>query len=110
MFQIVVQIFPDANGGKWVVTANGGMEPRWRRDGREIYYLSLDGKLMAVPVRTDAEEHAAIPVAILEADGIARCPSRPDIGTHGRNGLAIVPARYNPQRRCAEGCPESICD
>jgi len=30
--------------------SNGGYEPRWRGDGREIYYLSGDRKLMAAPV------------------------------------------------------------
>ena len=49
-FQIVVQTFPDPNGGKWTITADGGVEPKWRRDGRELYYLALDGKLMAVPI------------------------------------------------------------
>lgn len=32
------------------VSSNGGYQPRWRSDGREIYYLSEDRKLMAVPV------------------------------------------------------------
>ena len=49
-YQIVVQTFPDASGGKWQITADGGVEPKWRRDGRELYYLSLDGKLMSVAV------------------------------------------------------------
>jgi hypothetical protein len=35
---------------QWQVSINGGYEPRWRADGREIYYLSEDLKLMAVPV------------------------------------------------------------
>jgi hypothetical protein len=35
---------------KWQVSTNGGYEPRWRADGREVYYLSADRKLMAVPV------------------------------------------------------------
>ena len=26
------------------------MEPKWRRDGRELYYLALDGKMMSVPI------------------------------------------------------------
>jgi eukaryotic-like serine/threonine-protein kinase len=49
-YQIVVQTFPDANGGKWQISADGGVEPKWRRDGRELYYLALDGKLMAVSI------------------------------------------------------------
>ena len=47
-YQIVVQTFPDASGGKWQISADGGVEPKWRRDGRELYYLGLDGKLMSV--------------------------------------------------------------
>jgi eukaryotic-like serine/threonine-protein kinase len=49
-YQIVVQTFPDASGGKWQISANGGIEPKWRRDGRELYYLGLDGKLMSVSI------------------------------------------------------------
>jgi serine/threonine protein kinase/Tol biopolymer transport system component len=53
IYQIMVQTFPDPNGGKWQITADGGIEPKWRRDGRELYYLGLDGKMMAVQVKPD---------------------------------------------------------
>ena len=53
IYQVVVETFPDPNGGKWQITAQGGIEPKWRRDGRELYYLGLDGKLMAVQVKPD---------------------------------------------------------
>jgi eukaryotic-like serine/threonine-protein kinase len=49
-YQIVVQTFPDTSGGKWQISADGGVEPKWGRDGRELYYLSLDGKLMSVAI------------------------------------------------------------
>jgi Tol biopolymer transport system component len=49
-YQIVVQTFPDPNGGKWQISASGGIEPRWRRDGRELYYLGFDGKLMSASI------------------------------------------------------------
>jgi hypothetical protein len=40
-------------GGKWLVSNGGGVEPRWRGDGRELYYLSLaDRRLMAVEIAT----------------------------------------------------------
>ena len=48
-FQVYVQTFPLSNR-KWQVSTDGGYEPRWRADGREIYYLSDDRKLMAVSV------------------------------------------------------------
>ena len=48
MYQIVVQSFPDPNGGKWQITAQGGVEPKWRRDGRELYYLALEDRKSVV--------------------------------------------------------------
>jgi Tol biopolymer transport system component len=38
------------SSGKWQVSTTGGNSPRWRRDGREIFYLAPDNKLMAAPV------------------------------------------------------------
>jgi Tol biopolymer transport system component/predicted Ser/Thr protein kinase len=48
-FQVYVQTIP-LSDKKWQVSTSGGYEPRWRADGREIYYLSEDRKLMAVDV------------------------------------------------------------
>jgi Tol biopolymer transport system component len=55
-YQIVVKTFPDPNGIPTTVTANGGLYPAWRRDGRELYYLARDGKIMAVPVTEDGDK------------------------------------------------------
>jgi hypothetical protein len=43
---------PSRSDRKWKISTNGGYEPRWRRDGRELYYLSEERKLMAVVVST----------------------------------------------------------
>jgi hypothetical protein len=48
-FEVYVETFPRSDR-KWSVSTNGGYEPRWRADGREIYYLSEDRKLTAVSV------------------------------------------------------------
>jgi dipeptidyl aminopeptidase/acylaminoacyl peptidase len=48
-FEVYVQTLP-LSDRKWQVSTDGGYEPRWRADGREIYYLSEDRKLMAVAV------------------------------------------------------------
>jgi Tol biopolymer transport system component len=50
-YQVVVQRFPDPNGGETPVTVGGGLYPTWRSDGRELYYITLDGKLMVIPVK-----------------------------------------------------------
>ena len=49
-YQVVVHTFPDPNGGKWTISAEGGVEPKWSRNGRELYYLAFDGKLMSVAI------------------------------------------------------------
>ena len=48
-FEVHVQTFP-LTDRQWTVSTTGGYEPRWRADGREMYYLSSDQKLMAVAV------------------------------------------------------------
>jgi len=49
-FEIYVQPFP-APGDKWQVSIAGGTDPRWRPDGKELFFLAPDAKLMAAPVR-----------------------------------------------------------
>ena len=49
--EVYVRAFPDA-GARQRVSVHGGAQPRWRRDGKELFYLALDGRLMAVPVST----------------------------------------------------------
>ena len=48
--QVYVQPIP-ATGAKRQVSANGGSRPRWRRDGNELFYISTESKLMAVPAK-----------------------------------------------------------
>ena len=55
--EVFVQSLPKEAGGsasavgKWQISS-GGTSPVWRADGKEIFYLALDGKLMAVPVES----------------------------------------------------------
>jgi hypothetical protein len=48
-FEIVVQGFPNP-GPKFPVSTNGGTQARWSADGKELYFIAPDGKLMAAPV------------------------------------------------------------
>jgi Tol biopolymer transport system component len=48
--EVYVRPFPAVENGRWQVSTAGGSEPRWRRDGRELYFLSGDSMLMAVNV------------------------------------------------------------
>jgi Tol biopolymer transport system component len=51
-YQVHVQPFPDPSGDKRQISSTGGTNPRWRRDGRELYYVDLDGRIIAVSVTT----------------------------------------------------------
>jgi serine/threonine protein kinase len=63
--QVYVQPIP-TNGAKWQISAAGGDQPRWRRDGKELFYLSSDGKLTVVPVKSAATFEAGPPQALFE--------------------------------------------
>jgi eukaryotic-like serine/threonine-protein kinase len=49
-FEIYVQPFP-VQGGKFQISTNGGAQVRWNKNGKEIFYVSLDSKMMAAPVK-----------------------------------------------------------
>jgi len=53
-FQIHVRPFP-TSGGTWEVSTTGGTQPRWRHDGKELYYVAPDARLMAVSLTATAD-------------------------------------------------------
>ena len=63
-FQVVVQPFPDPSGGKVQVSANGGSSPRWRRDGRELYYVNANSEFVAVSVVTEGTFEVGAPASL----------------------------------------------
>jgi Tol biopolymer transport system component len=66
-YEVYVQPFPGP-GAKNQVSTRGGAQMRWRRDGRELFYIGLDSRLMAVPIRSSAEGIVAgEPIALFEA-------------------------------------------
>ena len=50
--EIIVQPFPDASLGRWQISSEGGSAPRWRRDGRELFYIDLKGRIVGLSVTT----------------------------------------------------------
>jgi hypothetical protein len=65
-WEIYVTSFPEARG-KWQVSTGGGEQPRWRGDGKELFYLSSDSKMMAVSVGTGSNFDAGTPVALFQS-------------------------------------------
>jgi Tol biopolymer transport system component len=92
--EVYVQTFP-ASGGKWQVSTSGGVTPRWRRDGRELFYLAPDRKIMSVEVRAGAafEFSAAKPLFDAPIDIVASASAnRYDVSADGQRFLIGAPA------------------
>ena len=58
--EIYVQPFPGP-GTKVPISTSGGAQMRWSDDGKELFYLALDGRLMAVPLQRSSQGHAITP-------------------------------------------------
>jgi Tol biopolymer transport system component len=76
-FEVYVQPFP-ATGEISKISSHGGAQPRWRRDGREMFYRTSDGKLMAVQVKATPKFEAGVPHMLFQAGAD---PLYPNLGT-----------------------------
>jgi eukaryotic-like serine/threonine-protein kinase len=91
-YEIYIRTFP-GTGGKWQVSAKGGMQPRWRRDNRELFYVAPDTRLMAVTLRVASDANrleVSAPVALFST----RLPTGGNIppgGFQARAQYAIAP-------------------
>jgi Tol biopolymer transport system component len=61
--EVYVQPFP-ATGAKFRVSRDGGTYPMWRGDGRELFFVSLDGTMMAASINTGSGIEPGIPQAL----------------------------------------------
>ena len=84
----VIPFPPSPGGGRWLVSRGGGVMPRWRRDGKELFYISPDNRMMAVdvatmPVFNFGNSHALFQTGIVDT-GIRTGPMSWDIAPDGR--------------------------
>jgi Tol biopolymer transport system component len=72
--EVYVQKFPPS-GGKWQISTDGGDQALWRADGKELYFLSNDRKLMAVDVALGGDVQVGVPKVLfpvrVPANGIS---------------------------------------
>ena len=77
--EVYVRRFPGGDS-KWQVSTQGGVQPEWRRDGRELFYLAPDGTLMAATItRADTAFETGSPQRALRHghQGLVRRPPEP---------------------------------
>jgi Tol biopolymer transport system component len=96
-WEIYVQPFPNASDGKWMVSNGGGVEPRWSRDGRELFYFSGQ-TLTALPVTLRPTFSSGAPVKLFDAPVLAGYTSdshRWQVAPDGKRFLLLVKAGNN---------------
>ena len=80
----------DIDGGsKIAISSNGGVRGRWRGDGRELYYVSADRRLMSVPIRPGATLEIGKPSTLFALAGMGWQDF--DVSRDGQRFLAVIP-------------------
>ncbi len=93
-WEIYVTTFP-AGAGKWQISRGGGTEPRWRGDGKEVFYLAPGGLITAVPVSTLTEFSTGTPVPLFQFHGRAPISSTDSFSYDvTRDGKRFLVNRY----------------
>jgi serine/threonine protein kinase len=127
-FEVYVQPLP-ADGKKWQVSIDGGSDPKWRADEKEIFYLDTEGRMMSVGLTGSASFDPGVPRPLFRLGEIAVIPpylsaynvwrdgqrflvraSTEELQTHPLNVLVhwTLPARNgNPFTRMRVGSPDA---
>jgi serine/threonine protein kinase len=89
--QVYVTSFP-ATDQRRQVSISGGAQPRWKDDGKELYYLSLDGKMTAVDIGSNAGIEAGKPHILFDT-GLIVDPTNNqyEVTADGRRFLVLKP-------------------
>jgi serine/threonine protein kinase len=85
--EIYITAFP-GGGAKWQVSSNGGTAPRWRKDGKELFFLDLSDNVTAVDVSiAGGAPRLGAPRALFQAVGIQRDFGPFDVTADGKKFL-----------------------
>jgi eukaryotic-like serine/threonine-protein kinase len=87
-------------GGKWLISTAGGREPRWSADGKLLYYLAFDGKLMAVKITMQPVFRAEVPGPLFQtppASSLSGYGESWDVTRDGKRFLFLAPIEQAEQ-------------
>jgi serine/threonine protein kinase/Tol biopolymer transport system component len=85
------------NGGKWQISYEGGTEPRWSADGKDLYYLTPDSKVMAVEVNTNPGFQSGTPKLLFQAPPQQSNRTTGDYTVDGKRFLLLAPVGQTGQ-------------
>jgi serine/threonine protein kinase len=88
-----VRPFPNVNDGRWQVSPDGGSQPLWSRNGKELFFRDPSGALMSVPVQGQWPLAIGAPAKILEGAYVNSIPTYAgrlyDVAPDGRRFLML---------------------
>jgi Tol biopolymer transport system component len=91
-FEVYIRAFP-LSSAKWQVSYHSGTNPRWSGDGKELFFLSRDNKMMATTIRTsDTNVEADPPRDLFPTSGFGGEENPYDVSADGQRFLLSVPA------------------
>ncbi len=70
--EVFVSPFPDLASARWQVSRDGGLEPRWSHDGKELFFISMRAELMAATVTTSPTFAVVKLNGLFQSDGYFR--------------------------------------
>ena len=86
--EIYVQNFP--SGGKTPVSNKGGRTPEWRGDGKELFYITPEGKMTAVEIKLGGTVEPAVPKELFDVVTAGALPTaRYDVTADGQRFLIL---------------------
>jgi Tol biopolymer transport system component len=91
--EVYVRPFP-VGEGVFRISRDGGREPRWREDGRELFFVSVDGMLMAAGIETTKDLQVTVPQALFHTGFTSLETNGYDAAKDGQRFL--IPVRLNP--------------
>jgi len=92
--EVYVQRF--SGGGKWQISSSGGFYPKWSADGKEIFFESADGKLMAASVETRPAFRAGDPQPLFAFTSKRQDGRQWDVSPDGKRFVLNVVTEQSP--------------
>jgi len=71
-YEVYVQPYP-FSGEKWLISSGGGLQPRWREDGKELFFLTVENKIMSVETKGEGGFEGVVAKPLFQTD-VKRAP------------------------------------
>ena len=90
---VYVRPFPPTSGQSQIqISKNGGRLPRWRSDGKELFFLASEGTMMAVDIAVTRQFEAGVPRALFSRGALVSVRGRSyDVSKDGKRFLVNLP-------------------